>query len=168
MLRNRTIAYFTALSLGFSGALSAKVSPEEAARLGEDLTPLGAIQAGNEEGTIPAWEGGLTQPPSGYSEGTHHMDPFPDDKPLFTITAENFDEYKDFLTPGQIRMFERYPNTWRLPIYETRRTAAFPEYVYEAVKANALTAELNPSGNGVVSASVGPAFPIPQEGLHEK
>ena len=31
------------------------VSPQEAARLGQDLTPLGGEKAGNADGTIPAW-----------------------------------------------------------------------------------------------------------------
>jgi hypothetical protein len=41
---------------------------ENIARLGNDLTPMGSIRAGNEEGTIPAWEGGLTRDdwPAGY------------------------------------------------------------------------------------------------------
>jgi hypothetical protein len=42
----------------------AKVSPEEAAKLGIDgteLTPAGAVRAGNADGTIPAWSGGLPQ-----------------------------------------------------------------------------------------------------------
>jgi hypothetical protein len=35
----------------------AKATPEEAARLGKDLTPVGAEQAGNKDGTIPEWVG---------------------------------------------------------------------------------------------------------------
>lgn len=35
----------------------AKVSPEEAARLGRELTPVGAERAGNKDGTIPPWVG---------------------------------------------------------------------------------------------------------------
>jgi len=47
------------LLAGASVAVYAKVSPEEAARLGlegTELTPLGAIRAGNADGSIPAWE----------------------------------------------------------------------------------------------------------------
>jgi len=39
----------------------AKVTEKEAARLGEDLTPLGAEVAG--EGDVPAWTGGLSGVP---------------------------------------------------------------------------------------------------------
>ena len=70
----------------FDGA-EAKVSETEAARLGTELTPLGAIQGGSDDGTIPPWEGGITEPPAGYEPGMHHPDPFAGDQALFTITA---------------------------------------------------------------------------------
>jgi hypothetical protein len=38
-------------------AAEAKVSAAESARLGADLTPVGAVAAGNAEGTVPAWIG---------------------------------------------------------------------------------------------------------------
>ena len=38
-------------------AALAKATPEEAARLGKDLTPVGAEAAGNKDGTIPEWAG---------------------------------------------------------------------------------------------------------------
>ena len=44
------------------------------ARLGADLTPLGGEKAGNADGSIPAWEGGITTPPAGYKPGDHHPD----------------------------------------------------------------------------------------------
>ena len=57
--------------------------------LGKSLTPLGAERAGNADGTIPAWEGGLTQPPAGWTPQQGYIDPFPGDKPLFTINGGN-------------------------------------------------------------------------------
>src|SRR5690606_41300532 len=42
--------------------VQAKVDATQAARLGQDLTPLGAERAGNAAGSIPAWTGGV-QPP---------------------------------------------------------------------------------------------------------
>ena len=41
-----------ALAMGAQSVL-AKVSPEEAAKLGKELTPVGAEKAANKEGTIP-------------------------------------------------------------------------------------------------------------------
>ena len=105
---------------------AAKVTAAEAARLGAELTPLGATRAGNESGTIPAWEGGIKEPPPGYRRGKHLVDPFPDDKPLFTITADNFEKYEANLTPGQIAVIQRYPKSYRMPVYQTRRTASLP------------------------------------------
>ncbi len=150
--------------LGAPAAL-AKVSEAEAAKLGTELTPLGGVKAGNADGSIPAWDGGITKPVAGYEKGMHHPDPFPSDKILFTITNANKDKYKDNLTPGQIALFELYPDTFKMNVYPTRRTASVPEYVYEATKANATRAELVAEGNGVKGASIGVPFPIPSNGL---
>ncbi|MDA2910837.1 DUF1329 domain-containing protein [Nitrospiraceae bacterium AH_259_D15_M11_P09] len=146
-------------------AAEAKVSPEQARKLGNELTPLGAIRAGNVEGTIPAWEGGITQPPPGYKPGAHHPDPFADDQPLFTIRAANVGQYADKLSPGQVAVFKRYPKTWRMTVYPTRRSAAFPQHVYDRAIANAATAELARGGDGVLNAIGGVPFPIPSNGV---
>jgi hypothetical protein len=146
-------------------AAQAKVSPEQAARLGKDLTPLGAIRAGNAEGTIPGWEGGITKPIPEYKPGKHHPDPFAGDQPLFTITAANVDQYAGKLSPGQVAMLKRYPKSWRMTVYPTRRSAAFPQHVYDRAIANTATAELASGGNGVVKAIGGVPFPIPNEGV---
>jgi hypothetical protein len=142
----------------------AKVTAEEAAKLTGELTPLGAIRAGNADGTIPAWEGGILQPPAGYKKGMHHPDPFADDKILFTITAQNVDQYKDKLSPGQIAIFKRYPDTWKMNVYPTRRSASYPQRIYDAAIKNATTAELAEGGNGVLNATEAIAFPIPTQG----
>ena len=91
------------LSLAAGSALAA-LTPQEAQQLKTSLTPLGAERAGNAAGTIPAWDGGITQAPAGYVKGKHHLDPFPGDKPLFTITKANLEQYRDNLTPGQVLM----------------------------------------------------------------
>ena len=103
----------------FSAAAPAKVSEEEAAKLGAELTPLGAIRAASEDGVIPAWEGGITQPPAGYKPGDHHPDPYPDDQVLFVIDANNVKDYEHLLSPGQIAIFKRYPATWKMPLLST-------------------------------------------------
>jgi hypothetical protein len=149
----------------FSAPLHGKVPSEAAARLGHELTPLGAIRAGNADGAIPAWEGGIRHPPDGYKPGAHHPDPFADDQPLFTITAANLERYATKLSPGQIAMLERYPDTWRMPVYPTRRSASLPQHIYDVTIANATSAELTADGNGVLNASEGIPFPIPQNGL---
>ncbi|WP_397471550.1 DUF1329 domain-containing protein [Rheinheimera sp.] len=155
----------SAIALVFSCSVAAKISPEQAARLGNDLTPLGGEKAANADGSIPAWNGGITSAPAGYTPGMHHPDPFKDDKILMTIDKSNVDQYKNLLSPGQIKLFEIYPDTYKMNIYQSRRTASFPQYVYDATKQIATKAELIEGGNGIVNAAIGIPFPIPQNGL---
>lgn len=143
----------------------AKVSEAEAAKLGNELTPLGGEKAGNADGSIPAWDGGITSGPAGYKEGDFHPNPFPDDKPLFEITGANYKEYAAFLSPGQQKLFATYPDSYRMPVYQTRRTASNPQWVYDKAKVNASKAELVEGGNGIKNAAGAIPFPIPQNGL---
>lgn len=137
---------------------------ENIARLGQDLTPMGSIRAGNEAGTIPAWDGGLTQAdwPEGYEPGMHHPNPFADDEPLFVITGQNYMDYAENLSAGQIATFERYPDTYYMRVFPTRRSASFPERTYEKTIENASTARLVSNGEGVEEAAEGFPFPLPQ------
>ncbi|MBN26179.1 MAG: outer membrane lipoprotein-sorting protein [Alteromonadaceae bacterium] len=156
----------SAMALTFnSGLIQAKVSETEAAKLGAELTPVGAVKAGNADGSIPAWTGGITEPPAGYSEGDHHPDPFADDKVIFTITAKNYQEYAEFLSDGQKELFKAYPDTYKMPIYQSRRSASLPKFVYDETAKNAVMAELIQGGNGVKNAAIGIPFPIPQNGV---
>jgi hypothetical protein len=106
---NKVTILSLAISMVLSTAAVAKVPASEAAKLSSELTPLGATRGANEDGSIPEWTGGITKPPAGYSVGQHHLDPFPDDKIEYIITASNVDKYKALLTPGQIKLFETYP-----------------------------------------------------------
>lgn len=166
MLKKHTlIGAAIALALSAGSALAA-VAPAEAAKLGANLTPFGAEKAGNAAGTIPEWTGGITQAPAAYkTPGQHHPDPFADDKPLFTITKANLDQYKDNLTPGQIAMFNTYPSTYQMPVYQTRRSGSAPQWVYDNSIKNASTAKLIDGGNGFTDAYGGIPFPIPQNGV---
>lgn len=155
----------SAVALVLSCTVAAKITPEQAARLGNDLTPMGAEKAGNADGSIPAWDGGITAAPAGYSAGMHHIDPFADDKVLFTIDKSNLDQYQSLLSPGQVKLFDIYPDTYKMNVYQTRRTASYPQYVYDATKNIATKAELIEGGNGIVNAAIGIPFPIPANGL---
>jgi hypothetical protein len=145
---------------------AAGVSAEQAARLDADLTPLGAERAGNSAGTIPAWTGGITEPPPDYSLGSPHPDPHPGDAVRFEITADNWEQHAEHLSEGQKALLLAYPETWRMAVYPTRRSASYPEWVYEALKANAASAELILAGKGsVLDARVSSPFPIPKSGV---
>lgn len=148
-----------------SASASAKVSDEDAAKLEKELTPFGAVRAANKDGSIPSWTGGIKSAPAGYTVGDHHVDPFPEDKVLYTITAANLAEYKSLLTPGQIKLFETYPDTYKMNIYQSRRSASYPEHVYQASLDNATKTELVEGGNGIIEAAVGIPFPMPTSGL---
>ncbi len=147
--------------------VTSEVTPEEARVLGgPELTPLGATRPGNAEGTIPPWTGGITEPPAGYRPDEHHTDPFADDTALFTINAANMAEHADKLSEGQKALLRAYPDSWRMQIYPTRRSASYPEWVYDAVKRNATTARVIPAGKGgVANADVSSPFPIPSSGI---
>jgi len=106
----------------FAVPAAAELSAADLAKLGTTLTPLGAEKAGNAAGTIPAWDGGITRPVAGYVPGGHYPDPFPNDKPLFTIDQSNVDKYRDNLSAGTVAMIKKYPD-YKLPVYQTRRTA---------------------------------------------
>ena len=140
------------------------VSADQAARLGQDLTPLGAERAGNAAGTIPAWTGGITQAPAGYTPGMHHPDPFAGEAPLYTITAANLDQYRDKLTAGAIALLQAYAD-YKLPVYPSHRTASVPARVYDATKVNATHANLVRDGAAVEGAIGGIPFPLPQNGM---
>ncbi|MCF5618219.1 DUF1329 domain-containing protein [Pseudomonas syringae] len=130
------------------------------------LTPLGGERAGNASGTIPAWNGGITEPPQGYKgSGSRHVDPYAGDEPLFTITRANLDQHREHLTPGQVAMFETYPATYQMPIYPPHRSASAPQWVYDNTRRNAGTARLISGGNGFVDAYGGIPFPVPKKGI---
>ncbi|AHK16298.1 DUF1329 domain-containing protein [Thalassolituus oleivorans] len=150
-----------ALALMFStSSVFAAVSVQQAERLKEDLTPLGGERAGNGK-DIPPWRGGLSLPPLGYTKaGQHHIDPFPGDKPLFTINAKNASQYRAYLSDGQMAMFDVYPDTFKIPVYKTRRTAAAPEWVYENTYKNAVRSELANNGSSLLYAYGGIPFPV--------
>jgi hypothetical protein len=152
------------LIFGAAGLTSDGPSSEEIAKLGNELTPLGAIKAGNADCTIPAWEGGLSEPPAGYEPGEHLVDPYKDDEILFTISAANMDAYKDKLTTGHQALLTAYPDTYEMHVYPTRRSAAFPQRIYDTTTEIAATSRLTEGGNGVTGAVNGIPFPIPENG----
>ena len=154
-----------------AGIAVAGVTPAEKARIGlegTELTPAGAIRAGNSEGTIPAWKNEPIKPPASFVPGTYHTDPFADDQVLFTITAQNYQEHADKLSEGQKQMFQTYPDFF-MNIYPSRRTAVFKPYIYEAAlknldRAEIAHADVNMGIVGFKGARKAWAFPIPKNG----
>ena len=152
------------LLLGAATLGWAQLSPQEIARLGNDLTPLGGEKAGNADGSIPAWDGGITTPPAGYKPGMRHLDPYAADKVVVTITAKNMADYSAKLTEGHKAMLKAYP-TFKMQVYPSHRSASAPQWIYDATKKSAATARLAENGNGVESTVNGIPFPIPKSGV---
>jgi len=119
-----------ALSLLAANVMAA-VSPEEAAKLGTTLTAIGAEKAGNADGSIPAYTGGIPKNAGAVDSKGFLADPFANEKPLFVITATTAEQYKAKLSEGQLAMFKRYPQTYRIPVYPTHRTVVLPDAVLE-------------------------------------
>lgn len=163
--RHRLQVAVLVVSLLASGALAAAVAPEQAAQLDGRLTPIGAERAGNADGSIPAWNGGLPRDAAAADGQGFLADPFVGEQPLFVITAENAEQYRDRLAPGQLALLRRYPDSYRMPVYPSHRSVSLPEPVLAATRRNATATRLLEGGNGLQDFHTANAFPIPQSGL---
>lgn len=154
-----------ALLATLSGNAHAAVSAEQAAALGSNLTPVGAELAGNADGSIPAWTGGLPKNAGTVDAAGFLSDPFASEQPLFVITAQNAEQYREQLSQGQLAMLKRYPESYRLRVFPSHRSAALPDEVYQAIARNARTTSLVSGGNGLQEFEIATPFPIPQNGM---
>jgi hypothetical protein len=145
----------------------AAVSPEEATRLGQDLTPMGAEMAGNADGSIPPWNSAGTPVPANFVPGSdNYIDAYPDDKILYTIDGNNWREYADILTVGSQAMFEKYgADGFKMHVYPTHRGTIRPDWYYANSLKNATGATLTDGGQKIEGNYPGVPFPIPQSAL---
>lgn len=157
--------YTTVVAALGASVASAKVSPEKAAQLGgAQLTPMGAERAANADGSIPAWTGGLKKLPAAYKPGERLVDPYAGEAPLFAITAANANQHKDKLSPGQLALLNRYPDSFKMNVYPSHRSARLPDTEYQRIKTGATQTDMVEGGNGLVNFSASVPFPIPQSG----
>ena len=153
-----------ALGVAFAQLALAAVTPDEAKKLGATLTAVGAEKAGNADGSIPDYAGGLTSAPAGFKKGDGiRPDPFAAEKPLYSIDAKNMAQYGAKLTEGVKALMKRYP-TYRADVYKTHRTAAFPQYVSDNTAKCALSAKASNGGRTMDGCQAGFPFPIPKDG----
>jgi hypothetical protein len=131
----------------------AAVTTAQAAALGTTLTPVGAERAGNADGSIPPWTGG----------GLPHD--LAAERPILIIDAASAPRYAAALPEGALALFRAFPD-YRMRVYPTHRSAAFPAVVTNSIRDNAGRAEAAPDGiaAGVAHAAGGVPFPIPHEG----
>jgi hypothetical protein len=138
---------------------SATAGAADPSELGKSLTPFGAVKAGNADGSIPAWDGGISKAPAGYKPGQHYVDPYAGDKPLFTITGDNVDKYADKLAAGTIAKLKAYPS-FKVVVYPSHRSFSAPQYIYDAAIENAKKAHLAPDGESPVDNAMTVPFPL--------
>jgi Protein of unknown function (DUF1329) len=146
------------------GGLHAAVTPDEAKALGSTLTLVGAEKAGSADGAIPAYTGGLTTAPANFDKTKNvRPDPFADEKPLFSIDAKNMGQYADKLTAGTNALLKSVPG-YRIDVYPTHRTAAYPPSVLDNTVKNATRANMDADGVSMRGGIAGIPFPIPGSG----
>jgi hypothetical protein len=145
-------------------ATRAVPSAEEAARLGTTLTEIGAERAGNADGSIPPYTGGLTTPPASYVPGSgKRPDPFAGERPILSIDGRAAAAHAARLSDGVRALLERYPD-FRVDVYPTHRTVAFPPFVLENTVRGATLARAPNGGLSLAGVRAAFPFPIPKSG----
>ena len=155
------------MTMGCASFAFGAVSPEEASKLGGPvLTQVGAERAGNKDGTIPAWTGVPIPIPKAYVKGSGvYVDPFADEKPLFSINQKNMAPYADKLAEGVKALMKRHPD-YRIDVYKTHRTMVYPQWYYDNTKRNATVCQTINDGRTLMGNGChgGAPFPLPMTG----
>lgn len=162
---NKPAKFLIAAAAALLGGAALAAPDAQIARLGQDLTPVGAEKAGNKDGSIPAWKGGEMNAPAGWKPGQLRPDPYAAEKPLLSITAANVEQYKNRLSAGQIELLKTIKG-YRMDVYPTHRSCGFPDVVYQRSKENAKSAAMAGDGFELATATgSGFPFPIPGSGV---
>ncbi|MHC8293511.1 DUF1329 domain-containing protein [Pseudomonas sp. LB3P58] len=152
------------LAMVLAAQAQAAVSPQDVAKLGSSLTLVGAEKAGNADGSIPAYSGGLTTPPASFKAGdSMRPDPFANEKPLLVIDGKNVDQYKNMLSATTVELAKRFP-TFRVDVFPTHRTVSLPQAILDNGVKNASGAKSLEGGLAIDNVLPGAPFPIPQSG----
>jgi len=140
-------------------ALAQSATPD-ASLLTTTLTPIGAERAGNADGSIPAWTGGIVAPPLPPDQSVV-VPLFTDEQPLYTVDASGIAQYQDMLSEGTQTLMKK--SGFKIKVYQTHRTAAAPQYVYDNIAKNVTRSQLEPTGGrfGFTGGYGGVPFPIP-------
>ena len=129
-----------------------------------ELSFFGAQLSGNKEGSIPPWQGGIIAPPANYKPGDWHPDPFADDVPLLTIDQSNVAQYRDKLSAGHQAILARYPDSYHLQVYPSRRSVSYPPAIAEQTLKYQGKARVVDDGAGIAGIVQGIPFPQPENG----
>lgn len=142
----------------------AQAKQNDSALIGSKLTPMGSEVAGNADGSIPAWNGGIASNAGSVDGNGNYSDPFAAEKPLYVIDKSNVDKYKELLSPGQQAMFKRFPD-YRMRVFPSHRTASTPKADQQQAMINLGKTELAENGNGLKDYGFGLAFLEPTQPL---
>lgn len=131
----------------------------DASLLTTTLTPLGAERAGNADGSIPAWTGGVVAPRPAPDQPID-VPPLFNDAMLYKVDASNLSQYQDLVPPGISAMITKFG--FHLRVFPTHRPAAAPQYVYDNAAKNVTRAQPDPRGLrfGFIGAYGAIPFPI--------
>lgn len=132
----------------------------------QELTAFGAVRGANADGSIPAWTGGLTRPPATYRAGSGVFpDPYASEQPLYTVTAQNKAQYASLLTPGTQALLNKWDD-YRIQVYPTHRTMAYPGWFLENARRNQGATRLSGAtpGDKLENLHAGTPFPRPANG----
>jgi len=153
-------------ALGVAQLAHAKGTPEEVARLGKDLTCMGAEKAGSASGVAEFTGKWLGAGPGMSAEiGKHPTDPYAGEKPLFTITAQNLAQYADKLSEGQKAMFKKYPGSFKMHVFPSHRDFRMEDTVCQTIAKNAASTTIAAGGKKLDNYYMGTIpFPFPKSG----
>lgn len=168
-MKNKSLSILCAAlinALVIHGA-SAAATDAEIAKLGGELTPVGAQRSANADASIPAWSGETAIPQGEWSYGKNRGDfwKHKDEKTLFTIDASNVDQHADKLSPGQVAMIKKTPG-YEMRVYPAHRECSYPDFVLENTKAGAKISKIAADGWSLEDARLpGVPFPVPKTGI---
>ena len=150
----------TSMSLVVMSGAWAKSPADQAAKLGKELTPIGAESGASADGSIPAW---TPAKQSGKISGEYAADSAIEaEKPLYTITGADLAKYGAKLTEGHKYLLKTF-KTYKMQVYKSHRNVAWPEFIYKATAENAANCELVDTDNPN-NCKVGFPYPIPNNG----
>ena len=160
-----------AASTLIAAATCAAPTAAEVAELGTTLTDIGAIKAGNADGSIPAFDAAkaITKPVEPYKPvdpqgGFPYTDPFAAEKPLvLDHRAPTWTSTPTSSTTARNTCSKKYPG-YRIDVYPTHRTALLPQWVRENTVKYVSRPKLVGDGDGIVDAHAQIPFPIPKSG----
>jgi len=129
----------------------------QADKLRNELTPAGAIRAGNSNNTIPPWHDISNEQQQTIASALSK------EAPITLITAKNHHQYTNQLSDGLKAMFSHYPDTFEMKVYPTHRTSTMPDWYSDGTYKNVTDAKLSKDGEEMIRAWAGIPFPIPNK-----